>query len=202
LDFETLLNCTKEESNNENYKKLLIILDLLFYMPKYFNGLTFNELLITNQTCSGYTSQSNYFNEHDSKEFKEIITNTFKKATKEKIYLQITFCKIFHINIKSFTDKVLREIPGLKNMIKVPAIETKIEQTMNSLTDALIQFMDQNIFDTLKKCILDEDWQNAPDAATVSFSLKELTFKLYFFKVELYELLDDEKKGFGNIKKF
>jgi len=107
------------------------------------------------------------------------------------------YCKTFYQNLKAFIDKILREIPGLKQMIKSNTIEAKILETMNCLTDSLVQFVDQYVFDILKKNVLDEDWLNAPDAATVSFSIKELTFYLYFFKTEIYDLLDEERKGFG-----
>ena len=184
-------------------------MDILLYIPKYFNTLSFESTDVNSsglpQSSSGNQvlksggkdNTKQFFNDDDMKEVKEILIRNLKQRTKEKIYYDIILCKSLANNLKSIIDKVIRELPGLKNILKSTTIEYKITETRSSLTDSLIQVLDQDIYTKLKKCIFDEDWINTPEVATVSLSLKELTFSLYYFKIDIFDLLDDEKKTFG-----
>ena len=119
------------------------------------------------------------------------------------IYLGIALCKNLNnsIGIKNLIEKIVKEFPYIKNNKNMNNelriyIDKQIKETLNYLFDSLIQISDIYIFEKLKELFNDINWLKYEKAITFRVHLRNICYDLFYFKNEIMNFLNEEKKNY------
>lgn len=191
LDFEAVLAVDQEEVTSIQFGYLTTFLDLFFFVLKSAN---FSKIMNT-------SLKSKDLKRDQMDQLRVNIQNLFTSNSKGRIYLKILLCKTVNNNLKIVVDRCVREFPLIKNNKHHYTdirnfLDKENAETLNLLFDATLQMMDAHSYPIIKKLFFDENWLNYENAISYRLDLRDLCYELFYFKFELYDLLDEEKKVF------
>ncbi len=204
LEFVELYNTSSEEANKIYLKIISSFISVYFLILKSANMNKFDNLL--NLTISHNSPTTIHFmNKEGLLRIKSQIKDFFPKYSKERVFFKIVLSKIMSnsnfTGLKNLIDKLLKDFPQIKsnksfyNELK-NNLEKDLIETLNFLYDSIIQINDVLLIKKLKVLYLGVDWLNYDTAIAFRKDIRDLCHELYFLKVELYELLEEEKKYF------
>lgn len=77
------------------------------------------------------------------------------------------------------------------------AFRSRFSESFNIILESLLHIEDQVIFSRIKELFFDIDWLNFSEPFTYRIEIKELCVKFLELKIEIENLLEEEKKGYG-----
>jgi hypothetical protein len=195
LDLSLLYNTSPDETMNLYYNKIISFITHYYFVFKSAN-FKFINLHLKHSTST----------EEEICLLKTNINNIFNNTNQlYRIYYKIALYKVQLANIKHFVEKILKEFPQIKNNRQLSTelkaiIDKELAETSMYLYDSLILVKDKEYFEVLKRLFFDVDWFGIENVISFRLELRDLLYDVYKFKVELFDLLDEEKKHHNETK--
>jgi hypothetical protein len=196
MDLSLLYNETTDETTTLYYHKILALINQYYFVFKSVNMNRFSGLTLKNSTITA----------DELAAVRNSVDKVFSGTLLlDRIYLKVILFKLQNASVKQFVDKIFKEFPPIKNNRQFATelrslLDKELAETASNLYDSLILVKDKEYFGLTRDLFFNIDWIGYDTAIGFRKDIRGLCYNLYNFKVELYDLLEEEKKQYNEVK--